>query len=169
MLHDSVVNIHRWHFQRYYYLCAGKQFLLFIFKFKSFLWIPQKRLVFHSNKWVPSQIKSTCSVTIKVVNKCLLYIRRISLTSQKAHFDLFPTWYEPFSFSLINTKTSKRFCFVTFQKATTKRCVLGVGVGRGMKLVWFYLLKNTELLKKHWNTCAKISLQEPSWATYWCH
>lgn len=86
------------------------------------MWIPQKRLVSHSNKRVSSQIKSTCSVTIKVVNKCLLYIRRISLTSQKGHFDLFPTWYKPFSFSLINTKRSKRFCFIMFQKAATKRC-----------------------------------------------
>lgn len=95
--------MHRWNFQRYYYLCAGKQFILFIFKFKSFLWIPQKRLVSHWNKWVSSQIKSTCSVTIKVVNKCFLYIRRISLTSQKGQFDVFPTWYKTFSFSLMNT------------------------------------------------------------------
>lgn len=101
---------------------AGKQFLLFIFKFKSFIWIPQKRLVSHWNKWISSQIKSTCNVTIKVVSKCLLYIRRISLTGQKGHFDLFPIWWKSFSFLLINTKTSKRFLFITFQKATAKRC-----------------------------------------------
>jgi len=137
------------------------------------MWIPQKRLVSHSNKWVSSQIKSTCSVTIKVVNKCLLYIRRISLTRKKGLFDLFPTCYKPFAFSLINTKTSKRFCLIMFRKTTTKKgvCVLSFScpVGGEMKLVWFCLLKNTNFFLKHWNSCAKISLQVFSRAIYWCH
>lgn len=155
---------------------AGKQFLLFIFKFKSFIWIPQKRLVSHWNKWISSQIKSTCSVTIKVVSKCLLYIRRISLTGQKGHFDLFPIWWKSFSFLLINTKTSKRFLFITFQKATAKRCrcvyfffLITLEREWRMKLVWFCLLKNFELFQKHWNSFAKVLLQVPSWAVYWCH
>lgn len=71
------------------------------------MWIPQKRLASHSNKWVSSQIKSASSVTIKVVNKCLLYITRISLTSQKGHFDLFPTWYKSF-FTLTAQHKDKR-------------------------------------------------------------
>lgn len=111
---------------------AGKQFLLFIFKFKSFIWISQKRLVSHWNKWISSKIKSTCSLAIKVVSKCLLYIRRISLTSQKEHFDLFPTWCRSFSFSLISPKTSKSFFFIMFQKATTQ----GVCVYFFKKLHW---------------------------------
>lgn len=69
------------------------------------------------------------------MNKCLLYIRRISLTSQKVYFDLFPTWCKSFSFSLINT--SERFFFTVFQKATTKRCVCVLFffnyIGRGVE------------------------------------
>lgn len=152
---------------------AGKQFLLFIFKFKSFIWIPQKRLVSHWNKWIYRQIKSTCCVTIKVVSKCLLYLRRFSLTSQKGHFDLFPTWCKSFSFSLINTQTSKRFFFIMFLKATTKRCVyfflIALEREWRMKLVQFSLLKYSELFQKHWNSFAKVFLRVPSWADYWCH
>lgn len=153
---------------------AGKQFLLLILKFKSFIWIPQKRLVSHWNKWISSQIKSTCSVTIKVVSKFLLYIRRISLTSQKGYFDLFPTWCKSFSFSLINTSTSKRFFFIMLQKATTKMCVyfflIPLEWEWRMKLVQFCVLKkNPELFQKHWNSFAKVLLQVPSWAVYWCH
>lgn len=157
---------------------AGKQFLVFFLKFESFIWIPQKRLVSHWSKWISSQIKSTCSATIKVVSKCflfLLYIRRISLTGQKGHFDLFPICWKSFSFSLINKKTSKSFLFLMFQKGTTKRIYvyfLKLITLEGewmMKLVQFCLLKNFELFQKHWNSFAEVLLQVPSWAVYWCH